>query len=171
MHRIEVPDAHLGGETPGAAERVGSDGDAAGIAAVIQAAFAAYEGRLVPPPGALREDAASVAARLRTQAGFVVRRNGGIVGCAFAERRGDALDLGRLAVRPEARGRGVAGTLIRRIEAEARGQGLARVTLGVRLAFADNIRLFERHGFREVAREAHPGFTEPTIMRMEKRLA
>ncbi|HZH28136.1 MAG TPA: GNAT family N-acetyltransferase [Azospirillaceae bacterium] len=171
MRRIEISDAPDRGNAPDAVERFEPDGDAAEIAAVIHHAFSAYEGRLVPQPGALREDAASVAARLRTQTCFVVRRNGGIVGCAFAEQRGDALHLGRLAVRPEARGRGVAGTLIRRIEAEAREQGLARLTLGVRLALPDNIRLFERHGFRELAREAHAGFTEPTILQMEKRLA
>ena len=43
--------------------------------------------------------------------------------------------------------------------------------LSTRLVLLDNRRLFAACGFVETAREAHPGYAEPTLVNMEKRLA
>jgi hypothetical protein len=45
---------------------------------------------------------------------------------------------------------------------------LPRVHLATRLVLADNRRLFAACGFVETERTAHPGYTEPTSMAMEK---
>ena len=41
-------------------------------------------------------------------------------------------------------------------------------TLGVRIALTENQRLFRSLGYREISREAHPGFTHPTSINMRK---
>ena len=44
------------------------------------------------------------------------------------------------------------------------------MTLGVRLALLANIALFKALSYVGTGRKAHPGFTEPTSMDMEKLL-
>ncbi len=55
-------------------------------------------------------------------------------------------------------------------EREARRRGLPRLHLRVRLSLPGNLALFASLGFREIAREAHAGYAEPTTSVMEKRL-
>jgi ribosomal protein S18 acetylase RimI-like enzyme len=80
------------------------------------------------------------------------------------------LYFGRLAVLPEARGTGLAKRLIGAVEDEARRRGLPGVRLGVRIALEANQRLFNSLGYREISREAHPGFDHPTSINMRKPL-
>ena len=83
----------------------------------------------------------------------------------------DGLYLGRLAVAPAWRGRGIARALVAAAEMAARRTGLPRVHLSTRLVLLDNRRLFAACGFVETTRDAHPGYAEPTFVNMEKRLA
>ena len=78
--------------------------------------------------------------------------------------------LGRLAVSPAWRRRGVARALVGAAEAEARARRLPRLLLGTRLVLDGNRRLFAGLGFRETALRSHPGHDEPTTVRMEKAL-
>jgi N-acetylglutamate synthase-like GNAT family acetyltransferase len=81
------------------------------------------------------------------------------------------LYLARLAVAPAWRRRGIARALIVAAEMAARNAGLPRLYLSTRLVLLDNRRLFAACGFVETARNAHPGYAEPTFVNMEKRLA
>jgi GNAT superfamily N-acetyltransferase len=92
------------------------------------------------------------------------------VGCLLATREGENLYLGRFAVHPEFRGHGIASRLLAEAEHHARATGATALTLGVRIALPDNFRYFAERGFREVSREAHPGFDHPTSINMAKRL-
>jgi GNAT superfamily N-acetyltransferase len=78
--------------------------------------------------------------------------------------------LGRLAVLPAWRGKGIARSLIGFVEDEARRHGAQTLSLGVRIALPAHHELFAACGFRETSRNAHPGFSEPTSIRMEKPL-
>lgn len=145
--------------------------EAPAVIAVILAAFAQYRGSLMPESSAFTETADTVRARMTRGGGaVVVERDGRMLAATLCEPLDNSLYIGRLAVLPEARRGGVAVLMVRAVEATARARGIPRLTLGVRLALADNIRLFTRLGFRETGRTAHPGFTEPTSMDMEKRL-
>lgn len=151
--------------------RAATVADAPAIAATIAAAFAQYRGRLVPESGAFRETAEGIAAELGRDAGAIVaERNGEMVGCAVISLLDGDLYFGRLSVRPEARGLGLAKRLIAAVEDEARRRGLPGVRLGVRIALPDNQRLFHALGYREISREAHPGFDHPTSINMRKAL-
>lgn len=149
--------------------RAGTATDAPAIAATIAASFEQYRGRLVPESGAFRETTEGIAAELGKGVGAVVaERNGKMLGCVLLEEMEGDLYFGRLAVLPSARGLGIARKLIEAVEAEARRRGLAGVRLGVRVVLSDNQRLFNSLGYREISREAHPGFDHPTSINMRK---
>jgi len=151
--------------------RAATPSDAAAIAAVIAASFAQYRGQLVPESGVFRETADSVAADLSKGAGAIVaERNGEMLGCVLVEEMEGDLYFGRLSVLPSARGLGLARLLIDAVEVEARRRGLAGVRLGVRVVLTGNQRLFQSLGYREISREAHPGFDHPTSINMRKAL-
>jgi ribosomal protein S18 acetylase RimI-like enzyme len=150
--------------------------DAAVLAATIAAAFEQYRGKLVPESGAFAETADGIAAELahdlsKGGAGAIVaERNGTVVGCVMTKLLEGDFYLGRLSVLPAARGLGVAGRLIEAVEAEAQARGLPGVRLGVRVALPANQRLFNSLGYREISREAHPGFDHFTSINMRKAL-
>jgi ribosomal protein S18 acetylase RimI-like enzyme len=143
--------------------------DAPVLAATIAAAFEQYRGKLVPESGAFRETTQAIATELAKDAGAIVaERNGAIIGCVMTKIEDGDLYFGRLSVLPAARGLGLARRLIAAVEDEARARGLPGVRLGVRIALPDNQKLFHSLGYREIAREAHPGFDHPTSINMRK---
>ena len=145
--------------------------DAQRMLDLILSAFAEYRGKLDPESSAFGETADSVRQALATGEGLAAWNDGRMVGCLILEPRGAAgLYLGRLAVDPAYRGRGIAGGLAQAAEAWARRRGRFHLELNVRLALAGNIRLFERLGYRETARKSHPGFAHLTYLVMEKNL-
>ena len=147
------------------------EADAGTVAALIRLAFASLSATVEPPPSALRETAANIAAIFAAGGGGAgVDLDGRLVAACIWQPQEGGLYFGRLSVHPEARGRGLARALIAAAEAEALARGLPRVLLSTRLALADNRRLFAAMGFREVALQAHPGFAEPTFVDMEKSL-
>ena len=151
--------------------RAAARADAAIIAATIAAAFEQYRGKLVPESGAFGETAEAIAAELAKGTGAIVaERNGKMVGCVMIHEMEGDLYFGRLAVLPAARGTGLARRLIDAVEADAWRRGLSGIRLGVRVVLTDNQRLFQSLGYREISREAHPGFDYPTSINMRKSL-
>ncbi len=146
--------------------------DAAVLATIIAAAFEQYRGKLVPESGAFGETADAIAAEFARGAGAIVaERNGVVIGCVMTKIEDGDLYFGRLSVLPAARGLGLAGRLIAAVEDDARARGLPGVRLGVRIALPANQRLFHSLGYREISREAHPGFDHPTSINMRKAFA
>lgn len=150
--------------------RPAEPGDAAALAALIRAAFAAQPVEVDPPPSALGETAETVARQIRTGGGAVVERDGRLVGGVLWTEREAALYVARLSVAREARRQGVARVLMEAAEAAARARGLGRLTLGTRLALAGNRAIFAACGFVETVQHAHLGYAAPTWVEMEKRL-
>ena len=111
-----------------------------------------------------------VAAAFADHIVIVAESGGRLVGCVLAARKGADLYLGRFAVRPDCRRHGIASHLLAEAERHARAIGAFALTLGVRIALPDNFRYFAARGFREIGREAHPGFDHPTSINMAKRL-
>lgn len=151
--------------------RAAEAADAPAIAATIAAAFEQYRGRLVPESSAFRETPEAIVKQLASDSGAIVaERNGMMLGCVMTELLEGDLYFGRLAILPAARGLGLAKLLIAAVEDDARARGLPGVRLGVRIALPDNRRLFNSLGYREISREAHPGFDHPTSINMRKPL-
>ena len=146
--------------------------EAALLSELIITAFSAYPAPLVPPSSALKETPDAIRAQFADHGAGIAEIGGTAAGCVlFTPEGAGTLYLGRLAVHPAWRGRGIGRALIAFVEGEARRRDLDRIRLSVRIALPDNQRLFAACGFRKVSREAHPGFIEPTMINMEKRLA
>src|SRR5256885_517871 len=124
-----------------------------------------------PPSSVLKETVAEFAARLQTDTIFIASDAGAMIGTIFCTPDGHALYIGRLAVHPDWRRRGVANALVDAAKTEARERGAKRITLGARIALPGNVALFRRHGFVIVRETCHPGFTKPTSYDMELALA
>ncbi len=146
--------------------------DAARVAALIRAAFAAQPVALDPPPSALHVTARDMEAHLAQQGcgGAVVEQDGSIVGSVLWEQTAAGLQVSRLAVAPAWRRSGIGRALLDAAEATARTAGLDRLHLGTRLALSGNRRLFTASGFVETTLHAHPGYPAPTWVEMTKRL-
>lgn len=145
--------------------------DAADAADLIRAAFAAQSQPTEPPSSALRETTESIAAKIAAGGEICAIGGGAMIALALWQAKEGALQIARLSVLPDWRGRGVARALIQACEGQARRLGLSRLSLNVRLALDDNQRLFAACGFRRVALASHAGFAEPTIAIMEKPFA
>ena len=144
--------------------------ESATVAELIHAAFEEYRGRLEPESGALSETAETIAAAFAEHSVIVAETGGRLLGCVLVTRQHDTLYLGRFAVHPDFRRHGIASHLLAEAERLARASGASMLTLGVRIALPDNFRFFAERGFREISREAHPGFDHPTSINMAKPL-
>ena len=140
-------------------------------AALIRRAFGAQPMATDPPSSALKETGDSVAELLARGGGGAVAEAGlAMLGVVLWEEKDGGLYFGRLAVGPAARGRGVARTLVDAADVEARRRGLPRIHASVRIVLAENRRMFARLGFTETVASAHPGYSQPTTIAIEKRL-
>lgn len=144
--------------------------DAAMLLQVLQTAFAEYREQLDPPSGVHRETVDSLREKMRTTRWVMVMQDDQAVGCVMYEPRGDYLYLGRLAVLPAFRRRGIGNALIEYVEARARAVGLYRVRLGVRVALPHLRDRYERLGYSFVEAHHHEGYSEPTYVLLEKTL-
>jgi GNAT superfamily N-acetyltransferase len=135
---------------------------------ILLRAYREYEGRLDPPSGVHSETVASVEERLVEGGALVCEVGRTAAGCVFYAPKAEYLYVGRLAVLPAYRGRGIGGVLLRAAERRAGELGFTRVRLGVRLALEKLRAYYEARGYVPVAFRSHAGYTEATYVEMEK---
>jgi GNAT superfamily N-acetyltransferase len=134
------------------------------LLALVQAAFRDLP--IDPPSGVFKETVADFSTRLQSQTVFVAQARDDLVGTIFCIARDDALYVGRLAILPHWRRRGIASTLLETAKAEARRIGARRMTLNTRIMMPGNVALFQKHGFAIIGEETHAGYSAPTSYRM-----
>jgi GNAT superfamily N-acetyltransferase len=152
--------------------RVGRDfTDWSALLSLILEAFAYMAGRIDPPSSALRLTPEAVAAQVASGVVFVAEEAGQLVGSVFCEQKGDALYVGKLAVRPDRQGRGIGRALLQAAGDEARRRGLAALELQTRIELTENHAAFARLGFTKVAESAHPGYARATSITMRREVS
>ncbi len=145
--------------------------DWAGLRALILRAFASMQGRIDPPSSALALTPESLEHRAATETMLLACRGDRLVGCAFLADRGDHFYLGKLAVEPDCHGQGIGKALMQAAERHAMTAGKTAIELQTRIELIENHRMFERLGFREIARTAHPGYKRHTSLTMRRTFA
>ena len=142
--------------------------DSARIHSLTARAFAQYKETLLPPSSVFKETIDTIHTKLTNGGGFIARINEQDAGSVLYEPHEDHLYLGRLAVLPDYRGKGIAHALINTVEDHARQYHFPTVQLGVRLVLEGNRQLFSSLGYEIVGYGTHDGFSEPTYVNMAK---
>ncbi len=146
-------------------------GDWHGLLELILASFAYMQPHIDPPSSALLLTLPSLQEKVRREKGYVTIENGRLLGCIFCKPEPpDCLYIGKLAVAPDAQGRGIGRFLLQAAETYAAECGLSCLRLETRIELAENHRAFGKWGFVQTMEGCHPGFTRPTFVEMRKTL-
>src|SRR5688500_17008396 len=111
------------------------------------AAFQEFRQTLVPPPGVLNETVEDVAAYIERGGAVTAWDGATAVGSARVHPEAYRLYIGRVAVPPEFRRRGIASAIMHFLEAHAASLGLPEARVEVRMALPGNIALYESLGY------------------------
>jgi len=141
-------------DTSGVTIRKAVAADAAGISALMVAAYSPYEARLGAPPPPLGADYAE---EIELYQAWVMDEAGAIIGALFLKAAEDHMLLVNVAVSPDQQGRGLRRMLIEKAEQETRAQGFDDLRLFTHAKMTENVALYTRLGWREYDRQDHAG--------------
>ena len=149
---------------------IGADGfeDWTGLHALLVDCFAFMAGRIDPPSSLERMDPATLRRKAETERLVVVRAGDELVGCGFLSVSPEAIYLGKLAVSPAHRGRGILREIVRLATDMAREAGKSKLELQARIELVENHATFAALGFRKAGETSHPGYDRPTSITMVK---
>jgi GNAT superfamily N-acetyltransferase len=150
--------------------RTGPVPDWTALRALLAECFACMDGRIDPPSSLASMTPESLRDKALTETLVTIWRGDALVACGFLADTGRSVYLGKLAVHPRHRGRGLLRRIVAEAEAMARRIGRPVLELGTRVELTENQATFTRLGFREVARTAHPGYDRATSVAMERPL-
>lgn len=145
------------GTAPPAAEpelRRAGDGDVAGIAALVDAAYGDYAPLLGRTPTPMLSD---FAAAVREQDVWVLDAGSRLVGVIELIARPGHLWVHNVAIDPTVQGRGLGRRLLSFADDEARRLGLPAIGLLTNERYLANIAMYKRYGYRETHREPYRG--------------
>ncbi|MEP2782903.1 MAG: GNAT family N-acetyltransferase [Pseudoruegeria sp.] len=83
---------------------------------------------------------------------WVVGNDSRIDGCLLLQESDDSLKIVNVATRPESRGQGIGGLLMRFAEAEGALRGVDRMCLSTHVKMPGNVTLYEHLGWTETER-------------------
>lgn len=141
------------------------------VRALMFRGFEEFRDVLDPPSSAFWETDADVFAAIRRGGAAIAWLGDMAAGSVRFEPQNTWLYIGRLAVIPEARRRGVAHGLMLAAEAEAARFGLRETQLSMREALPGNRALFEKLGYRVISVDPHPRNPAHNSLRMRKVLS
>ncbi|WP_426129603.1 GNAT family N-acetyltransferase [Pararhizobium sp. PWRC1-1] len=146
-------------------------GDWDALLALILSSFSYMLPRIDPPSSALQLTLQSLMEKARVEKAYAAVENGKLLGCIFCKPEPpDCLYIGKLAVAPDAQGRGVGRMLLQAAETYAAECGLSCLRLETRIELIENHHVFAKWGFVRIAEGCHPGFARPTYVEMRKML-
>ncbi len=134
--------------------RTASNEDGAAVRELVFAVLAEYG--LRGDPAGTDADIADIEASYISRGGcfeVVENEQGGIAGCAGlypSEQRGGAIELRKMYLKMETRGRGIGKQLIERAITFARQRGYKRIELETSSKLIEAIGLYKKYGFQPV---------------------
>ncbi len=135
---------------------------------LVQQAFAYMEAHINPPSSMHRLTLSSI--RNACSEGEVWTIGDGPDACVFIKKKGDYLYIGKLSVRENMKGKGLARALIEISEKRAKLMGLSGLELETRIELTENHEIFRRLGFVKIGEGVHKGFDRPTYIVMRKNI-
>lgn len=148
--------------------RTGPVTDWGELHALLLDCFAYMEGRIDPPSSLAAMTPDSLRAKALSETLVTIWLDDRLCGCGYLADTGQSIYLGKLAVRPAHRGRGLLRRLVAEADRMALRLGRAFLELSTRVELAGNHAAFARLGFRETARTSHPGYDRPTSITMQR---
>jgi ribosomal protein S18 acetylase RimI-like enzyme len=130
--------------------------DAPACAAIAHDAYEPYLARMSTPPAPMLAD---YDAAIRDHEVWVAVDDADAV-CGFVVLipGGDRLVLDNVAVRPDAQGRGIGGSLLALAERRAADLGASEVVLYTNAVMTENQQLYTAHGYTETHRATDDGY-------------
>lgn len=145
--------------------------DYEGLLSLILRSFASMEGRIDPPSSAHLLTVEALREKALQEIAYIATEEGRILGCVFLKPEPpECLYIGKLAVDPQAQGRGIGRALLAAAISVASELGLPQLRLQTRIELTENHIVFGRWGFLKTAENAHPGFSRMTSIEMRKTL-
>jgi ribosomal protein S18 acetylase RimI-like enzyme len=144
--------------------RPATGSDAAGVAALVDAAYGHYVERIGMQPGPMTDDYTAV---IRDRQVTVAEHDGAIVGVVVLTVTNEGFLIENVAVHPSRRGTGLGRTLLQFAEAEARRAGFDAIHLYTHEQMTENLALYSRIGYVEYDRRPQDGFS---LVYMRKQL-
>ncbi|HEX6093055.1 MAG TPA: molybdenum cofactor guanylyltransferase MobA [Dongiaceae bacterium] len=138
--------------------------DAPAVTALSQAAYQKFVERVGRLPQPLTADYAEV---IRTDDTWVAEDNGSLVGVLVLKPARDHLLIWSVAVAPELQRSGIGRRLLALAEREALRRGVSEIRLYTNEKMAENIALYEYHGYAVVRREA---LEDRVLVHMSKKI-
>ena len=126
-------------------------GDAAGLAACFEAAYARYAAQ-IPDLPAVSEGCAE---DIRDNQVWVALLGGEIIAGLVLVAGDEFMKLANLAVRPDYCGKGLGRELMRISEGEASKQGFAEMRLNTHVKMPENVRLYQHLGWVVLSRSGN----------------
>lgn len=130
--------------------------DVPDIEQIVNNAYTPYISRIGRAPAPMTVDYQRLVAT--TSNASVLVENSSIVGVIVTIAEPDHLMIENVAVASTAQGRGHGRTLLEHAEQQARALGLPQVRLYTNAAMTENLTLYPRIGYVEVARRSEDGF-------------
>jgi GNAT superfamily N-acetyltransferase len=128
------------------------------VHAMLRREFAYMDERIDPPSSVGRLSVED----LSSGGGEVWAIGAPPLACVVLTPKGQCMYIGKLAVRSEDRGKGLARLLVDYAEFRARQLGHSWLELETRIELTENHRTFEAMGFSELERTSHPGYERVT---------
>jgi len=150
--------------------RLAALADAGLVRDVMLAAYAEHKGALPVDSGAHLETVDDVVEGMRRGGAVVAYDGREVVGSARFTAEDDCLYVGRVAVLPSHRRRGVASAMMRFMDEVAQQYGRDMVRVGVRRSLPGNVALYVSLGYEVVGVDPHPRGPDEVVT-MTKRIA
>lgn len=145
--------------------RVALADDIPRITEIARRAYAPYVERIGREPAPMVQDFAEALALHRL---WVALDDDTITGYVVAYQNGSSFHLENVAVHPDCAGQGMGRALIDHVEALAENAGHQTVDLYTNIHMTENLSLYPRLGYKEIARRVENGFAR---VYFEKRLS